>query len=208
MIAKALACAAIIVSTPAAATNVLHNSGFETGSLSPWYQGNDFSFGVDWTVTTTGCQSGTFCAENTGNKELRQDFAGVLGSTINQVSFWARHPKYNTDDALAYSFYYSDSTNAEFLVFLTGYDWNFFDVTAQLDPTKTLVGFSIYGTSLGDFLLNQPVTLADNFLINVGDINVADDGVPEPGTWATILLGFGAAGLMLRRRRRVSAALA
>lgn len=30
--------------------------------------------------------------------------------------------------------------------------------------------------------------------------------VPEPGTWATMLLGFGLSGMMIRRRRRILAA--
>jgi hypothetical protein len=30
--------------------------------------------------------------------------------------------------------------------------------------------------------------------------------VPEPGTWATMLLGFGLSGWMMRRRRRTVAA--
>ena len=195
---KALACAAFVVATPATATNVLVNPGFETGSLTPWYQGNDFSSGTNWFVTNVDSQSGTYSAEDTGNKELRQDFAGVLGSTIDQVSFWARHPNEGTDSALAYDFYYSDNTSAEFLVNLVGLDWNFFDVTAQLNTTKTLVGFSIYGNSLGD----PPVTRADNFVIDVAG------GVPEPGTWAMMMLGFGVTGLVMRRRRRVAAAIA
>lgn len=33
------------------------------------------------------------------------------------------------------------------------------------------------------------------------------DGVPEPGTWATMLLGFGAIGFALRRQRRAGGAL-
>jgi hypothetical protein len=199
VIVKALACAAFIAATPAAATNILDNSGFETGSLTPWYQANDFSGGTDWFVTDADSHTGTFSAEDTGNKELRQDFAGVLGSTIDQVSFWARHPNEGTNTALAYTFYYSDNTNAEFLVALVGLDWNFFDVTAQLDTTKTLTGFSIYGNSVG----NPPVTRADDFVIDVAG------GVPEPGTWAMMMLGFGLTGLAIRRRRvRASAALA
>src|SRR5438270_6648125 len=140
---RALACAAFIVATPAAATNILDNSGFETGSLTPWYQANSFSSGTDWFVTDVDSHSGEFSAEDTGNKELRQDFAGVLGSTIDEVSFWARHPNEGTGSALAYTFFYSDNTNSEFLVNLTGLDWNFFDVTAQLNTTKPLVGFWI-----------------------------------------------------------------
>jgi hypothetical protein len=30
--------------------------------------------------------------------------------------------------------------------------------------------------------------------------------VPEPGTWATMLLGFGLTGWLMRRRRRQGAA--
>jgi len=30
--------------------------------------------------------------------------------------------------------------------------------------------------------------------------------VPEPGTWATMLIGFGLTGIMIRRRRRTAAA--
>ncbi|WP_395622028.1 PEPxxWA-CTERM sorting domain-containing protein [Sphingomonas daechungensis] len=32
--------------------------------------------------------------------------------------------------------------------------------------------------------------------------------VPEPGTWATMLLGFGLTGMMIRRRRRTTTAIA
>ncbi|HKP33397.1 MAG TPA: FxDxF family PEP-CTERM protein [Sphingomicrobium sp.] len=35
-----------------------------------------------------------------------------------------------------------------------------------------------------------------------GTLNVQTAPVPEPATWAMMLLGFGATGLMIRRRRR------
>lgn len=33
-------------------------------------------------------------------------------------------------------------------------------------------------------------------------------GVPEPTTWALMIVGFGGAGALLRRRRRAGAAVA
>lgn len=47
----------------------------------------------------------------------------------------------------------------------------------------------------------------DNFSIGIDNINytVSQIGVvPEPATWAMVILGVGAAGGMMRRRRRVS----
>ena len=38
-----------------------------------------------------------------------------------------------------------------------------------------------------------------------GTITITDHGVPEPATWAMMLLGFGAIGLQLRRRRTTQA---
>lgn len=45
----------------------------------------------------------------------------------------------------------------------------------------------------------------DNFGIDdltIGDVAQVTSAVPEPGTWATMLLGFGAIGASLRTRRR------
>jgi hypothetical protein len=192
---KALACAAFVVAAPASAANILTNPGLESGSLTPWFQDRDFSSGVNWFVTSSDAHSGTFSAEDTGNKEIRQNFAGVAGSSIDQISFWARHPNVGTNTAMFVDLFYSDATDTGFLIDLVGTDWNFFDVTTRLDTTKTLVGFSLFGNSDG----NPPVTRVDDFLINVGG------GVPEPGTWAMMLLGFGAIGVMMRRRRNAEA---
>ena len=41
-----------------------------------------------------------------------------------------------------------------------------------------------------------------------GTINFNTPAVPEPGTWAMMLLGFGGVGLMMRRRRRQAPAFA
>lgn len=187
-ILSALACIAFVAATPAAATNVLQNPGFETGSLAPWVQARDFSNNVPWFVTDADSHTGTYSAQDTGNTELRQDFAGVDASSIDQVSFWARHPDQGVS-AIAYDFFYSDLTSTEFIADTSGTDWNFFDVTNQLDPTRTLVGFSMFGNSQG-------ITRLDDVVIDVAG------GVPEPATWALMLLGFAATGLALRGRSK------
>ena len=61
----------------------------------------------------------------------------------------------------------------------------------QLAPTAIGAGdyrFSFAGTN------NNPSGVASG--------NVTISAVPEPGTWALMLLGFGAIGLTLRSRRR------
>lgn len=40
-----------------------------------------------------------------------------------------------------------------------------------------------------------------------GNLTFIPTAVPEPGTWAMMLLGFGAIGFSMRRRRRVTASL-
>jgi len=73
-----------------------------------------------------------------------------------------------------------------------------------IDPATNMAGFSLSNVSFD----------ADSISINwaglsfdpntVVSLNVvfADSAVPEPSTWAMMLLGFGSIGVALRRRRR------
>lgn len=72
-------------------------------------------------------------------------------------------------------------------------------------PAQTWINFSTSFTALN----SGPQTLA--FQFNGGGVTAADFGidrvyvtaaVPEPGTWAMMLLGFGAIGFSMRRRRQ------
>ncbi len=69
--------------------------------------------------------------------------------------------------------------------------WKFeqFTFTAQSDTEK--ISLLAYGTPLGQ----PPVSLLDGLSI---DVNAP---VPEPSTWAMMLLGFGLIGAMLRKRQ-------
>jgi hypothetical protein len=56
-----------------------------------------------------------------------------------------------------------------------------------------------FGTEGADFItLDDPTGFSNAVLYTTGD----PPGVPEPATWAMMLLGFGAAGTALRRSRR------
>ena len=185
----AIFCLGAAVAAPAAASETLTNPGFETGALTPWANGNNFEGGSGtlWHVITSDTHSGTYAVEDTGNIELRQNFSGVAASSITEISFWLEHPNL-AGAPFAFDFFYSDSTNAEFVLFTSSTDWSFFDVTSYLNTSKTLTGFSIYGYSGG-------VTRLDQLTISTGG------AVPEPATWALMLLGFGAIGLTIRRQR-------
>ena len=76
---------------------------------------------------------------------------------------------------------------------------NFNTVVAQ--DFKADVGAAGYG-QVGDFSAyvkdHQPVgvDIGRNYAFRVSGV------VPEPGAWAMMIVGFGATGLLLRRRRR------
>jgi hypothetical protein len=107
----------------AQAAQILSNPGFESGSLSPWFQDRDFGGVEAWNVTSSDAHSGTFSATDVGNKEIRQNFAAIPTSLITDISFWAKHPDASVT-ALFVDLFYSDSTAvpepSTFLLFGSG----------------------------------------------------------------------------------------
>ena len=113
----------------------------------------------------------------------------------------------------------------------TGFNLSSMDISSvavnaftNIDFTSVMfngVNFNTFSTGTSEFrnLLNQAlVTGGTNNLVVSGNTggNASFAGniafaqvaaVPEPGTWAMMLLGFGAMGVSIRRRRRVSALL-
>ncbi len=143
---------AVSPATPTA--EVLQNPGFESGALNPWY-----TTGNQWTVTSSGCQSGSYCATDIGNYWIRQDFAGIPGNQITSITLWSRQPEAAIQ---AVDLMYSDGSYYEDIIFPTA-TWQQFDVTAWLDPNKTLTGIRIWGYSGGG--PDPDVTVIDNVSI-------------------------------------------
>ena len=161
---------------PALVANILVNPGFESGALAPWYSPTQ-----QWSVTTAQVHSGTYSATDVGNNQIRQDFAPIPTAQITEVSFWLKQPEAQIS---AIDFFYSNGSSEENLVFLSGTDWQLFNVTSWLDAGKQLAGLGIWGYSGGP--PGEDRTYLDDVTIT-----------PEPAA-ITLLAAVGA--LFLRRR--------
>jgi hypothetical protein len=72
--------------------------------------------------------------------------------------------------------------------------------------SHTFTGIGTYEAFSGDVVNTSPFSVTARYTITaptrgeaLGNASVA--AVPEPGTWALMILGFGGAGYMIRRRR-------
>jgi len=184
--------ALLFAAAPAFGANVLSNPGFESGVLSPWYQYAGAAGGEDWNVTSAQAHTGTYCATDVGNKGLRQDFAAIPTSAITEVSFWVKQPDIELTAAILF---YSDATSEQKTVFLTTSDWEFFDVTSELDVGKSLVGVAVWGFQGGSGAEDR--TYLD-------DVTIATATIPLPAAaWLALpLLGSMAGVGAVRARKR------
>jgi hypothetical protein len=214
----AVAVALGTIAGPAGAANLLANGGFETGNFSGWSVADQAGGSGAWFVTGNGAPSaingfaqpalaggGSFSASTDqtgpGSHSLSQTFAGVAG-THYTLSFDARATDLSGVGPVGFGTDYTDvpnqhvqltiSSGGETLIYYgiltTGWDHYSFDITdaVQTDGIYTLAFTEVDNQSF----LNE----------GLDNVSLVAGGVPEPATWALMLLGFGAAGLMLRRR--------
>ena len=142
------------------------------------------SSGYFWTVGPTDTSPGTLDLSS-------------FGDIFNLSFIWGSVDTYNLLEVLG--------AGGAVLQTFTGFDVALPPNGDQVDPAKNpLVTLFFDGGSeslVTGLRLSSSANAfeTDNFAVNA---------VPEPGTWALMLLGFGALGMTLRRRRRPLSTLA
>ena len=177
-----------ILASPAAA-QVVANGGFETGDLSGWTTtGNDL-LAAGSGFSAYGAHSGSYfgaLGDTTGTGSLSQALSTVAGQTYTLTYYLATHGDSDSSfsalwngEALAGSELVNPNSNGV-------YDFYSFLVTGTGTDTLTF-----NETDVPSWMALDDIGLTPN---EVG-------AVPEPATWAMMLLGFGAIGAVMRRRR-------
>jgi len=203
----ALAASALaLCSTPGWAAESIINGGFEMpvvnstccntvppDSLLGWTATPN----VNVVVGTYASTNGNLAAEGNqyldlvgqgGTGSISQTFATLAGTVYN-LSFVYSHNLFNPNvtsasaafsvDGLSGGISHSTGTNADL-------DWqSYFGSFTATGPTATLNFTNLTGGVNEGILLDA----------------VSVQPVPEPATWAMMLLGFGAVGFQMRRRR-------
>jgi hypothetical protein len=201
----AFAVAAIASLTPAHAVSSVPDGNFDSpmspgtfttynnSTFGPWHvNGSVDLIGNYWQAPPTGGGSVDLAGNYPGS--IFQIFA-VGAGTFNVSFYMAGNPDGGDPIKTLRAFV----TNSAFD--LSQFDFSF-DTTGHSKNAMgwTLEQFSFTNPNAGNVQL-QFVGTNDNtpFGAAIGGIGIS--AVPEPATWAMLLLGFGGIGMMMRRRR-------
>jgi hypothetical protein len=225
----ALAAGLALAGSANAATNLIINGSFESGGLTGWvYAGSGADVGP-------GQHPATIITYN-NNLPYPNGAFGELVTPDNSPSASpdavGTHAAYFVADAshetltqsvfldvgqytIGFSAYmplngFNNSGNATFNAKIAGVNLANFDVDGNVaQQWRHFAGVAnilVAGNYITEFTYDSGPAPAGDFVIDRAYI-VAGNAVPEPGTWALMILGFGGAGAMLRsNRRRVVAA--
>lgn len=113
------------------------------------------------------------------------------------------------DDWSAYSCTGSCSGPLE-TPFYSYYDYRFDghlnDTAANLIAPHTSSGQFYFSTAVASTYAISIFDGSNSYQTFTGEARAPGGGVPEPATWALLILGFGATGALARRRRRIEVA--
>ena len=187
-----LAGSALAFATPAAAQELVVNGGFETGTLAGFTQsGNPGFTGVDAPSAASG-NFGALFGPVSSVGSITQALATTAGQNY-LISFDLRNLSGGTPNFYEVLFGGSQlftATNS------STFGYTNFATTAVASGASTNLVFN--------FRHDPSFFHLDNVSVTPGRVTGA---VPEPATWAMMLIGFGAIGVSLRRRRKVTATL-
>jgi hypothetical protein len=145
------------------------------------------------TTNNSGC--GALCGFNT--TAAGQNFRNLFGGSTT----------FNFTTAIdAFGFYITGlQTNLvpqETLTFSDGSS-QIINTPASINGGGAFIGFTDFGKSIVSVTYN-----ATNDIVSIDDVrfHAASGGVPEPATWAMMLMGFGGLGAVVRNRRRAFSA--
>lgn len=134
------------------------------------------------TITTTSSNGQSRFVASDGTLDVGSIFL-TNGGTFTSAEF-------NLFNAAADTSSVQITVNGVTQSFALGNGQNFFGFEATGGDVITSIAFNTNGSGVAD--LRQ---------VRVGGITAAA-AVPEPGTWAMMLLGFGGIGVAMRKRRR------
>jgi hypothetical protein len=215
LILRKLLTAALLASAitmPATAAELVTNGGFEApaGLDSGW--GHTLNLTLD-VLNSPAAHGGTAwarftAADEAGTDELFQYLNTVVGQTYT-YSFWLAGA---TTEPGAPAEFKAKIGSQVIAGFADVGNFDYFNVSGTYVATTaiTLLDFQAFN-SLGLFLLDDvsvtgPLAIACDSRIACEGGGGGEGGVPEPESWALMVLGFAGFGGVLRRRRRPVAA--
>jgi len=189
----------VLAASPASAGIV--NMGFETNSLNPWFANP--AAGGSIVVQSTQVNAGNYAAQLTAGAEgIYTTLSQVISLTAGETITFAA--KFITSDYMPFN----DDAKVTILNFTNGI------TTTSFAQSVLSSGNTIFNTyDSGWVNLSFTATQTGTYNFNAGVQNIGDSGVssqlfldtvaavPEPTTWAMMLLGFAGVGFMAYRRK-------
>jgi hypothetical protein len=193
-----LAAAALALAAPVQAAELITNGGFEAGLAGGWTSSGQVA--VNTAADYHPC-CGTFGSEPAFTNNHFVDF-GSGNTTGTDLVSQAFHDLAGSMYTVSFDLgAFGAGTNN--ITAEAGGVSQTFTVTANdnADTTFHPQTFSFLGTGTDFVKFTVVATGPDNTDALLDNVSVSGVAVPEPATWAMMLVGFGGLGAMLRRRR-------